>query len=297
MNRSIVPSAVAIVFILSSCSQLRKKPPTMGADAPLTGGEGIALVNELQDAFIVSTSNSSQICEYTLPQHQEAQTRPYEKYVKEGHPPKQFKCIRYKAATVAQAQAHMETGFALTDLYCDIYFRRISEHSNQRRFARGVVNDVGAAITAVLGLTKVISPVVGGVGAGFGLVDSSFRNYDDAFLVSADLPLLQAKVYSEQAKFRELAEKRTDIKRYSQANSMILRYANFCSYTGMRGLINSSLSQTTEDPPSAMDRMTQYITTAIKSAKQISDAQNGDTADGIDNVSGPAVEATTANQM
>jgi hypothetical protein len=43
--------------------------------------------------------------------------------------------------------------------------------------------------------------------------------------------------------------------------------------------------------------MTQYITTAIKSAKQISDAQNGDTADGIDNVSGPAVEATTANQM
>lgn len=327
MTRStIVLPVLAMALMLSGCDQFRKHPPTMGADPPLSGGEGIALVNELQSAFEVVTivpassgtdaagnnvqRSDPQLCDYTRPQHQESQSRSYAKYGDDGgRRPQHFKCIRYKSATAAQARSHMEAGFALTDLYCDIYFRRISEHSNQRRFGRGLVNDVGAAITAVLGLAKASSPVVGGIGAGFGLADSSFRNYEDAFLVSADLSTLQTKVYSEQDKFREAAAKRTDVKSYAQANSLILRYANYCSYVGMRGLINASLAETTEDLPTAMERMTGYITGAIKAAKDIRAAglpntgdETSNETDAIDNAADAADNvadgnAATVNQM
>lgn len=283
----------------TSCGQYRNHPPTMGADPPLTGAEGIALANQLQSAFEIipfetgaGEESRPSLCTYTLPQHQESESLSYRRYANKGVP-KQFICIRYKAhATQDDIRDHIEAGFALTDLYCDIYFRRISQHSNQRRFARGVVNDVGAAITAVLGLAKVASPVTGGFGAGVGLIDSSFRNYDDAFLVAADLSTLQSKVFSEQEQFKTLIEKRTDVTRYTQANSIILRYANYCSYTGMRGLINSSLAETTGGP-TAIERMTGYITSAIAAAKTIRAATDASP----DNAAAPADNAELINQM
>lgn len=249
MNILAIPVALILMISLPSCSIYHNRPPTMGADPPLTGGEGIALINELQSAFVVvhtpNVAGSWSGCEDTMPSHQEFESAPYHRHVKsEG--PKPFQCVIYKPnPSPIEVQNHLEAGLALTDLYCDIYFRRISQHSSERRFSRGLVNDVGAAVTAILGLSKVSSPLTGGIGAGFGLADSSFRNYDDAFLISADISTLQSKVYVEQQKFRSTMKSKSPMTRYGQANSAILQYANFCSYTGMRGIINASLSQTT----------------------------------------------------
>jgi hypothetical protein len=287
-HKSVLMVSIAIVVSLASCSQFRRTAPTMGGEAPLTGGEGIALVNELQNAFTKVPSVDPNLCEYTVPQHQGIQSEPYRRYLKKGAKQNQFVCIQYRKPTNdAEVMAHMDAGFDLTDLYCDTFFRRISEHSNQRRFARGLVNDVGAAVTAVLGLTKVTSPIVGGVGAGFGLADSSFRNYDDSFLVSADLATLQTRVYTEQDTFREKAMARKDIKRFSHANSIILRYANFCSYTGMRGLINKSLNNSSEDFATSAARFAAIAIAAMKAATAVRDAGLDNTTDPAGNVTDP----------
>jgi hypothetical protein len=282
--KATIASTVSILLFLTSCSQFRKTAPTMGGEPPLTGGEGIALVNELQGAFEKVPDVDPKLCQYTIPQHQEMQSEPYARYLHEGKKQNQFVCIRYKTPTsVSQVIDHMEAGFDLSDLYCDTFFRRIAAHSNQRRFARGLVNDAGAAISAVLGLAKVTSPVVGGVGAGFGLADSSFRNYDDSFLVSPDLSTLQTRVYTEQDKFRAAAMARKDIKRFSTANSVILRYANFCSFTGMRGLINRSLNTSSEDPVETLKRFAGYASAYIKAARAVREAAAGNSEDLLSN--------------
>ncbi len=276
--------SVALVTSLASCGQFRKSTPTMGGEAPLTGGEGIALINELQGAFKKVPDSDPNLCKYTIPQRYEMQSEPYSRYIRGGDPQVHFVCIEYKnPASDAEIFKHMEAGFGLSDLYCDIFFRRIAAHSSQRKFARGLVNDAGAAVSAILGLAKVTSPVVGGVGAGFGLADSSFRNYDDSFLVSPDLSTLQTRVYTEQDKFRTSSMSRKDIKHYSTANSIILRYANFCSYTGMRGLINKSLNTASEDPMETLKRFAGYASAYIKASRAVRDAAVGNSTDPVNN--------------
>lgn len=125
-------------------------------------------------------------------------------------------------------------------------------------FARGGVNDVGAAITALLGFASAGSAVTGATGAGFGLFDSTFRNYDEAFLVHEDLPALQKLVVAEQAKFKTslFAEnnKANFPVSFQEASSAINDYARTCTFTGMRGLLNESMIEKAQKAANPLDQ-------------------------------------------
>ena len=281
---------VLCAVALLGCAEVRRHPPTMGAEQPLTGGEAIALANELQAAFEPITDPDQQaMCAQTLPQRHDAENLTVLRYT--GNPrraPQQFRCVRYRKPDATHTvERHVQAGMGLTDLYCDDFFRRVASHSSSRRFSRGVVNDVGAAISAVLGLTNTTSAVTGGVGLGFGLVDGGFRNYDDAFLVSADLSTLQSKVYAEQDKFRAAIEPRlSTLQSYPRGNSLILRYANLCSYTGMRQLINNALVETTS-PTMSLERTLASLKSLfanVRAARALSQEFGNATGNGTDDV-------------
>lgn len=269
----------------AGCGYMRDHPPTMGADVAQTGQEGIALVNQLRRAYVIDDKVLG--CQGTRGQFQERDAMFYRDRLDRGKLPGDLKCVVFRPATAAGIASHLDAGFAYSDYLCVIFFDRIAQHSRQRHFARGVVNDVGAAVSAVLGFTSVAPGIVGGAGAGFGLVDSSFRNYDDAFLVSTDLSALQTKVNAEQAKVKAAILAKAP-KTYPSANSAILAYANLCSYTGMRSIIASSLQQST---PGASDgsAVLRYVKSFMAAAATVT-TDSGGNVTGLDNTAEMADE-------
>jgi hypothetical protein len=150
------------------------------------------------------------------------------------------KTIRFKSdPSDADVTNFLRSGFALSDIYCDTYFRKTNQGLRKRSFGRGATNDVGTAIAAILGLSNVGPKAISGIATGFGLADSAWRNYDDSFVVSPDLDVVRSLVMAAQDKFRKdaLDTKPHD---YMTARSTIVRYAGICSFLGMQTLLNQS---------------------------------------------------------
>lgn len=212
-----------------------------------------------------STNNNSsdgddvlrELCDLLVPSYQEGSSKQLSRYGK-GKGPYDKECYVYKEPADGEPSSYLHSGMALTDYYCDIFFDRIAQRSAKRQFARGSVNDVGTAVSAVLGLASAGSAVTGGIGAGFGLIDSGIQNYDQAFLVDADLPALQKLVRSEQDRIRNAIfdgdkTNGTEPKTFQQAAIQIMRYANTCSFTGMRGLLTQTMIESANAAKNPLD--------------------------------------------
>jgi hypothetical protein len=147
----------------------------------------------------------------------------------------------------SEMRPYLDAGFALSDYYCESFFRDADESQRRRRFGRALTNDAGTVISTVLGLANAGQNVVTGVAAGFGFGDNIWRNYDDAFVVTPDLSNIQSLVLAAQNNFREKTtgkdakDKDLDLPRtYGKAQSVIMRYANLCSTLGMKSLLSQS---------------------------------------------------------
>lgn len=141
-----------------------------------------------------------------------------------------------------EIQRYLNAGFTLTDIYCDGFFRQTNLSFRKRKFGRGATNDVGTIITAILGLSSVGPKLISGVSTGFGLGDSTWRNYDESFVVSPELDVVRSLVLSAQDQFRRetIDNAPTD---YMTARSAVIRYAGLCSFLGMQSLLNQSVDQ------------------------------------------------------
>jgi hypothetical protein len=139
-------------------------------------------------------------------------------------------------------EEYVQSGFTLTDIYCDEFFRRTNLSYRKRKFGRGATNDVGTVVASVLGLSNVGPKVIAGVATGFGLADSTWRNYDESFIVSPEIDVVRSLVLSAQDQFRrETFDNMPD--NYMSARSAVIRYAGLCSFLGMQALMNQSVDQ------------------------------------------------------
>lgn len=237
---------------LSACNSLNFRP-TMASDAPLTGYEGRVLQLEMMRPFENASADDhpmSEFCKLVSTTFQESGS---ERAKRRGASNETSAsetsdtCLVYKQDPEPDdVRSYVVSGMAYTDYLCDIFFARIAERSAKREFGRSTANDVGTAVSAILGLANAGSQVTGGIGAGFGLLDSGISNYDQSFTVDADLPALQKLVWSEQTKIRNeilgAEDASTNIpSSYQGAAIQIMRYANTCSFTGMRGLLTESM--------------------------------------------------------
>lgn len=144
---------------------------------------------------------------------------------------------------------YLSAGFALTDIYCERFFRKADESQRRRKFGRAFTNDVGTVMTTILGLANAGENIVTGSQAIFGFGDSLWRNYDDAFVISPELATVRTLVLAKQDNFRERTLGKTVPlpTTYSGAQSVILRYADSCSYLGMKALLDQSAIQQRSD--------------------------------------------------
>lgn len=190
---------------------------------------------------------------------------------KVSDPPVGYNMRRYLAA-----------GYTLSDMYCSRYFRKSDESSRRRKFGRSVTNDAGTAITTVLGLVNAGQDAVTGLAAATGMADSSWRNYDDSFMISPELSSVQGLVEAAQDNYRsrtlgDAAQMPAD---FSTAQHMIQRYANLCSHLGMRRLLQEAA--TTEQKSLNTDTNERN---KIDSSASVGAAPGGGTAGGA---GGPA---------
>jgi hypothetical protein len=150
-----------------------------------------------------------------------------------------------RAVGTDNMRRYLGAGFALSDFYCARFFEKTDEAGRRRKFGRALTNDVGTVITTILGLAKAGESIVTGFGAATGLADSSWRNYDDSFVVSPDLANVQSLVLAAQDNFRArtLAENATLPQDYGSAQSVIIRYAHFCSFLGMKAILDRSATE------------------------------------------------------
>lgn len=144
---------------------------------------------------------------------------------------------------------YLGAGFALSDVYCTRFFVKTDEAYRRRRFGRTLTNDVGTIMTTVLGLANAGQKVVTGLAGAVGFADSAWRNYDDSFVVSPDLSNIQSLVFAAQDNFRarSLAKEAVLPGDYGTAQSIILRYANICSFLGMKTLLDQSAAKQKND--------------------------------------------------
>jgi hypothetical protein len=181
----------------------------------------------------------------------------------------------------------MQSGITLSDLYCDRFFRNSNRSARDRRFSRSTTNDVGGALNVILGIAKAGSGVSNGVGAGFALSDSFFRNYEDSYMVDADLSKLQRLVHAAQDNMKIKLDKNSPKNIYA-AESAILRYANLCSFLGMQSMLNESVEAKTVD----IEGQSKKISGSSESGQNDDPAENLPKPDTAGAVAAPADAST-----
>ena len=270
MSKS-VAAASAAAILLSGCSingplQFR---PTMGSDQAQLGIEALAYLNELQRAY-VNEKNGCVI--NAVPSLQNVEGESFRRMKGSGKSDyaasESLGCIRFAKGESADFKRHMGAGFALADLYCDDYFRRIAVRKQTRQFGRSTTNDVGTAASAALGLATAGSIATGGAGVLFGLLDGIYRNYDAAFVVEPDLGKMLKLVKTAQTSMRAAYEQDAPTS-FADANGAITSYAQLCSYAGMDNLLNVALDdgskrKTIEEAVKEMMGTSSRIVTSIQ---------------------------------
>lgn len=235
------------MLLLAACNQINGLRTDISATLPETGDEEVVLKAALRDAY-ACTEN---VCIYapTVVGLRNENTKVYHLTICD---PKAG-CSKIDDKTDALRRLEfaneivirfINAGMTLSDFYCDRFFRVANVSSRKRRFTRNLSNDVGGAIATAMGLARVASGVVGGVAGGFAFADSSFRNYDESFMVDADLSKMRRLVLSAQDNMK-LEIRNSPPETIFGAESKVIRYAGLCSFLGMQDLLNESIAEKT----------------------------------------------------
>lgn len=222
------------ILVLAGCGQFRSLQTGLSAPPPVTEQEGAVLVETLRLAY--------QPCPTPT-----ATPTPAATSTPAGPAPAPPDCRVFKVPVAEDGGVRQftEAGLTLSDLYCDRFFRSTNTSARRRRFARGAFNDAGALVAAALRFASAGQSALALSTAGFNATDSSFRNYDESFMVSADLSRVRRLVLAAQDAMK-LSIRASQPQSYYAAQSSILRYAGLCSFLGMQDLLNASVTEAIE---------------------------------------------------
>lgn len=157
---------------------------------------------------------------------------------------------------------YLNAGFALTDIYCEQYFAGKDKAVAIRKFSDDTTVNVGSLINAILNATPASGLAKIAAGGSITLLHQGLQSYDTAFTVNPDLSKVRALVKAAQSQYRENvfyvinSKPKTDSEpkkeaplpdSYQAAQSKILAYAGYCSYSGMKYLVENAIDNNTND--------------------------------------------------
>jgi len=159
-----------------------------------------------------------------------------------------------------EMRLYLEAGFELSNAYCGDFFAKTDESYRRRSFGRSITNDVGTIVQGVLNAASAGTGAVTALGVVTGVADSGWRNYDTAFLISTQLSNVKYLVIAKQENYRSqtLSTAATLPTNYASAQSVIRRYADFCSFLGMQDILTSAAN----DQRDGLKKITERLTTS-----------------------------------
>lgn len=155
---------------------------------------------------------------------------------------------------VSEMETYLAAGFGLTDIYCNRFFTTASASAQNRQFFQDLNTGVDALVGSVLNFSGVGRTAIGITNSGFGVIGDGLEAYDAAYLVAPDLAAVQKLVEAAQGEYRapyfvsdNTIKANIFPRSYPAARAVVERYASLCSFTGMRQLVNRSITDKTSE--------------------------------------------------
>lgn len=246
---------IAAIVSLPACTSFEPLRPDMEARPLPSRADEIAYINELRKAYQVDTSPN-------IPCYSGKDLKPFRPKFVQGYrewdagqevAAYDGQCLRFASDPKPEEMtAYLESGFGLTDLYCQRYFTIATETRQSRKLQRDVAKTGGTLVNAVLTALSAGSNPIGITSAGFSAIDSGYGAIDDAFVVAPTREDVRKLVQGAQQKFRADVFK-PDAKgqlqlpkRYASARATIEKYAGLCTFDGMRQLVADAVTDKTD---------------------------------------------------
>ncbi|CAA6811268.1 MAG: Unknown protein [uncultured Sulfurovum sp.] len=152
---------------------------------------------------------------------------------------------------------YIDSGITYSHLLCNDYFERLSYTKAHRDFAQKETNLVGGLASGLMGLAQTSSSVLAGTGILFSFAGTSFDSYNESFLLSPNLSMLERLVKERQKeeeiviykKLNESFEKRwpNRIETLEQGERALSGYISHCTVNGIKTLLDAAVqNETTE---------------------------------------------------
>jgi hypothetical protein len=148
---------------------------------------------------------------------------------------------KMQSANQASIAAFLDSGMALTDLFCLDYFNRVTKNHQHRGFTRAFLNDTNGLVSAIMGLTQAGSLATGAVGASFSFANSTAENVESNYMVSVDMASAQELTKDAMSKLAAHYRDKAPPATYYEAERDLANYASICTFTGIHGLIAKSV--------------------------------------------------------
>ena len=247
---------LAALLSASACTSFEPLRPDMEARPLPSRADEIAYINELRKAYTLDDASR-------IPCYAGVKLRSFRPKYVQGYPDYDSeqdvaayagKCLRFaKDPGDAAITSYLESGFGLTDLYCQRFFTVATEERQTRQLQRGLFKTGDTLTNAVMAALSASANAIAISSAGFSAIDSGYGNVDDAFVIAPSRDDVRKLVLSAQQKFRADVFKKDDKgqlalpKSYASARATIERYAGICSFDGMRQQVADAVATKTTD--------------------------------------------------
>lgn len=249
-----IPFLLAACALASGCSTIEPLRPDMEARPVPSRLDEIAYINGMRRALEYSRPEQTPVGCY-----QGDKLKPFNPKFTQGY--REFdeaaehtkvqanSCLTFKESsgnsTASKIEEYLANGYGLVDLYCSRFFIIAGETRQVRKLQKDSATSVSTLVQGVLHAIGATEHALTSATLGFGLIDSTYKNIDAAFVITPEHETLIHLVQTAQSAYRTQS-RATAALTFPEARSRIERYASMCTFDGMQQLVNASLNESSK---------------------------------------------------
>lgn len=135
---------------------------------------------------------------------------------------------------------YLKTGFSLANMYCALYFERLTRDQALVQYQKAQMNLAGGLATALMGIFSAGSAATGATGAAFGFFGASLDNINTSFLLAPNVENVQKLVIDAHISIVKNLPS-DGFNNFPDAQTLLIRYVSLCTFGGIKSLIDQSV--------------------------------------------------------
>lgn len=169
---------------------------------------------------------------------------------------KAYEIAKTKKNDNAAITNYIDSGITYSLLLCNDYFDKLTLTKAHREFAKKETNLVSGLASGLMGLANTSSAVIAGSGVLFSFSQSSFDAYNESYMLSPNLSMLERLVKERQIEEEIVIYKKLNasygetwpnkIETLEQGERVLSGYISHCTVNGIKNLIDTSVQNKTK---------------------------------------------------